>query len=165
MGRANGLYERWKGQSMWSVWEMERAGCGLYERWKGQSMWSVWEMEWAGHVVCMRDGMGRACGLYERWNGHSMWFVWEMEWARHVVCTRDKKWRKNTNTYIKITVKKAKYHMEHLSTGILKWVSRYMVWCTGFLWLRTANSGRPLWTWRWTYSFHTRPEFGYKSDC
>jgi len=34
-------------------------------------------MEWAGHVVCMRDGMGRACGLYE------------MEWAGHVVCMRD----------------------------------------------------------------------------
>jgi len=32
-------------------------------------------MEWAGHVVCMRDGMGRACGLYERWNGQDMWSV------------------------------------------------------------------------------------------
>jgi hypothetical protein len=37
--------------------------CGLYE------------MEWAGHVVCMRDGMGRAYGLYERWNGQGMWSV------------------------------------------------------------------------------------------
>jgi len=46
-------------------------------------------MEWSGHVVCMRDGMGRTCGLYERCNGQGMWFVREMEWAGHEVCKRD----------------------------------------------------------------------------